>query len=271
MKDAVLSVAVGFDWPDIEPYAVSLARSGFEGDKILFALNLTEAARTNLLALGFILEDFPKVQVVQSTPLNTARFLFYHQYLETHPYRFVVFADSRDLVFQKNPSHWLEGRLGYWKIVASPEFIQNQHQFINRQWVEKGYAEIAAWALPHPVYCGGYVSGVASYMKDLALAVYLTARGTPWSQETAWGADQTALGIVLHQKAYVDCTLVPKMADLHCLNIAVMCNMDERPFIYDWPPHKDGVPLIHDFVVLHQYDRIPELAKELRARFSFKP
>jgi hypothetical protein len=58
VTDAVIGVVKGYGWEELRNYAVSLAKCGFEGEKILFVDGISEEATKNLLRLGFVLVPY---------------------------------------------------------------------------------------------------------------------------------------------------------------------------------------------------------------------
>lgn len=286
--DLVIGFAAKFDWEALEPFAVSLFRSGYRGKKVLFAQGLTEEAANNLRSLGFELLPIPVLEFSDSKlPLGgyfayVARFLLIHRYLYDNPgYRFVVCADTRDVVFQRNPMDWLEKNIGNKGIVAASEHIMHYDQKGNTDWVMQGFKEVDAWMMSNPVYCSGVISGRAEYIRDLALGIYLTGRAI---SGTTWGADQPSYNSIIHQKAYRDITLVPTMADAYCLHLVVVAFEEYRKMMTDPPPPNqfgtdtnDGINPDHmwdydlrdieHFTIVHQYDRQPRLAQQIRAKY----
>lgn len=288
MTDLVIGFAANYTWAQIEPFAVSLVRSGFKGRKVLFAQRLTADAADNLRALGFELLPIPVIEY--SDPEITkggyfayvARFLLIHRYLYDNPdYRFVVCADTRDVIFQHDPMKWLEEHIGNAGLVAASEHIYHWAQEGNTQWIQKDFKEVDAGIMSQIVYCSGLISGRAEYVRDLTMGIYLLGRGI---SGTTWGADQPAYNALMHQKAYVDTTLVPTMADAYCLHLVVVAFEKYRKMMIDAPPPlvlgTSSGPVatqnpaemwdynladIRHFAIIHQYDRMPNLAAQIRA------
>ena len=289
MTDLVIGFAANFDWAALEPYAVSLAQSGFAGKKVLFAQRLTADAADKLRALGFELLPIPVIEY--SDPEITkggyfayvARFLLIHRYLYDNPgYRFVVCADTRDVIFQHDPMKWLEDHIGNAGLVAASEHILHWAQKGNTEWVMKNFKEVDAWMMSNTVYCSGLISGRAEYVRDLTMAIYLMGREI---SGTTWGADQPSYNAIMHQKAYADATLVPTMADAYCLHLVVVAFEEYRSRMSDPPPPLQFGKSISDrlnpdnmwtydlrdiehFSIIHQYDRMPGLAEQIREKYS---
>ena len=230
--DLAIGFAANFDWAALEPYAVSLVRSGFTGKKVLFAQRLTADAAEKLRGLGFELIPIPVIEY--SYPEITkgdffayvGRFLLIHRYLDDNPgYRFVVCADTRDVIFQRDPTVWLERHIGDAGLVAASEHIYHQDQKGNTEWVMQNFKEVSPWMLRHLVYCSGLISGRANYVRDLAMGIYLMGRTI---SGTTWGADQPSYNAIMHQKAYAEVTYVPPMSDAYCLHLVVVAFEEYR-------------------------------------------
>jgi len=288
MTDLVIGFAANYDWPALEPFAVSLARSGYTGKKVLFAQKLTAEACEHLQELGFELLPLPVLDYSDAQlPLGSffayvARFLLIHRYLYDHPqYRFVVTCDARDVIFQSDPMVWLEKNIGDAGLVAASEYIYHWAQQGNTAWVKAGFQEVDSWMMSQIVYCSGFISGRAEYMKDLCLAIYLIGRHLTGK---IWGADQPAYNAIMHQKPYADITLVPTIDQGYCFNLCVVAFEEYRQSLLESPPplvygstRTDGVnpPNMWDydladlkqFAVLHQYDRMPELTQQIRSEY----
>jgi hypothetical protein len=290
MTDLIIGFAANFDWPALEPFAVSLVRSGYDGKKVLFAQKLTPLACGHLRDLGFELLPIPVLEFSDpKLPLGgyfayVARFLLIHRYLYDNPnYRFVVCADTRDVVFQSDPMVWLEKNIGNAGLVAASEHIFHYDQQGNTNWIMHDFKEVDAWMMSQVVYCSGLVSGRAEYIRDLSMGIYLMGRHI---SGTTWGADQPAYNAIMHQKAYADATLVPTMADAYCLNLVVVAFEEYRKLLINAPPilkleSSSGSAVenpvgmwdydlsdVRLFPILHQYDRMPSLAAQIRAKYS---
>ena len=288
MTDLVIGFAANFTWADLEPFAVSLVRSGFTGKKVLFAQRLTEEAATNLRKLDFELIPLPVLEY--SDPEITkggyfayvARFLLIHRYLYDNPdYRFVVCADTRDVIFQHDPMVWIDQNIGDKGLVAASEHIYHWAQKGNTDWVMKNFKEVDSWMMSQLVYCSGVISGRAEYIRDLAMSIYLMGRALSGN---TWGADQPSYNSIIHQKAYADATLVPSMSDAYCLHLVVVAFEEYRKMMTDAPPpvqfgtcSSDGInpPNMWDydlrdlrqFSIIHQFDRMPKLLAQIRAKY----
>lgn len=288
MKDLIIGSATNSDWEKLEPLVISVAWSGFEGHKVLIVKNMDHVSRSLLQSFGWELVELPDNMEYQQNKYfpYVVRFLIIHRYLTEHPeFRYVFCVDTRDLIFQRNPSTWMEKHLGDKKLVAASEFLLHGKSEPNMIWVKRIFREIEDEMATQDIFCSGCIAGCTDYVRDLTLAIYLSARN--WTN-TMWGVDQPMYNAIMHQKTYEDITLVPRMSDLwtvNCVNLAhdnLKKDMWDFPNIrcyYDFNPRMtmnqnllwaNGIPNLSNFTVLHQYDRIQDLAEAIRQTYTLE-
>lgn len=275
MNDVVLGLAMGYQWEQVRPFAHSLVRSGFKGAKVLFVRELSDEAELKLKELGFSLIQIPFINFSNPDIVNyrffpyVGRFLLFSQFLRKYAneFRYAIFSDVRDVVFFKNPIDWLESRAQASKIVAAPENIFHKDQPGNSTWIQQGFLEVSNWMREQPVYCSGFISGSADYMRDLAMGIYLIGREM---SSHVWGCDQPAYNSLIHQAAWYDVTMAPTLKDRYCVNLAVFAMPESRAALYDFPEGKNGVAKLdlREFCVVHQYDRFVDIARNFRETFE---
>jgi len=114
-KDVTLAVVYDMSWDDLRPYAVSLVRSGFTGLKILVVDQSTKpGVRENFTRLGFTVVEriTPPLTSNQWDEFGWTRFYYAAAILRKNPgFRYAIWTDARDVVFQMNPSTWIEQNL----------------------------------------------------------------------------------------------------------------------------------------------------------------
>ena len=71
--DAVVGLAKDYGWRELRNYAVSLAKCGFQGEKILFIDQITEEAQTNLTRLGFTLIEYRTPENIRGKKCGSSR------------------------------------------------------------------------------------------------------------------------------------------------------------------------------------------------------
>jgi hypothetical protein len=133
MNDLVIGAITNYNFNAIEPWVNSLERSGFDGDKAMLCYNINFDVCNELRNRGFKVFGFeqneelrrleytkPNFNVVVERFLHMA---FVLRELDTK-YRYIISTDVKDVVFQRNPSEWLEKNLGdTYKVAAASESI----------------------------------------------------------------------------------------------------------------------------------------------------
>ena len=181
--DAVIGVIRKYGWTDIRTYAVSLARCGFDGDKILFVENISLEARENLLRLGFWLVDFDSPEIIRDKNTTSSdgdalawgffgrwRWTPINEFLAKHSdrYRYIIFCDTRDVMFQTDPSVWLEENLkAPYKLVAAGEGWIVRDEPHNMVWLNAMGQEILENLADMEVLCSGTFAGEAETMRKV--------------------------------------------------------------------------------------------------------
>src|ERR1700693_4094208 len=107
-NDLILTTAVRYDWPLLQTYAKSLVQSGFRGEKVILVQDVSFAARQGLLDLGFTLVDFSITNVWNP---QLTRYTPAVNFLKDKDFRYVIWTDMKDVIFQADPSLWLEKHL----------------------------------------------------------------------------------------------------------------------------------------------------------------
>lgn len=107
-KDLIMGMVMNYDWNMIEPFFVSLQKSGFSGDVVIFVSNIGGAVQQKLQDYGVTIMPFQRVGLEQIISPNDYRYYLYLTYLQNHKdkYRFVLLTDVRDVIFQTAPFPW---------------------------------------------------------------------------------------------------------------------------------------------------------------------
>ncbi len=263
MRDLVISAVMRHNWSQLRPYAVSLARTGFSGAKLMFVCDITSDARNNLTDMGFNLVDFPAVSrfVVQG------RFAPAVEFLEKNrkEFRHVVWTDARDVIFQTDPSSWLEAHLKPHRLLGARECWLIKNEGFNKKWARETVStDVYEWFCEQEACCGGTLAGDSETVFTALSEVYRIVSGSPAAN------DQAALNYVLRMPPLKEVTRVPELEE----GFAVMCAafhsggfnsyVDPLPLTSSVPPLFDRetgticTPGTHvPFSIVHQYDRDP--------------
>ena len=279
-KDLIISAYTNYNWDHIRYWANSIDRSGFNGDKAMIVYNSDQTTVQRLIDLGFKVWAFGRDNAtgnfVWPRELVVVVERFYHlwHYLDQLPndeYRFVIGTDAKDVVFQKNPSEWLEKNIGDYDIVASCESIK----YINEPWgndnLRGSYPMVYEKLKENPIWNCGVQAGRLRAIKDLWLQIWLTCRagGRP-------NPDQAAYNLLLNTKAWSSITKFTMSEDGWACQAGTTADPAKiesfRPHLLEKEPvWKDGVAMtsgLNPHVILHQWDRVPSWKKDIEERYG---
>ena len=170
-NDLVMTVVKNYDWPALMLYAVSLAKCGFKGTKLMLVQGITPWARQELTQLGFKLIDFDFVDTLRG--FGTIRFEPAAKFLRDNKgFRYVIWSDMRDAVYQRDPSEWLEKNLRPYRLLASSEGVLIKSEIYNDQWVRQAFPEEHTWLKEHEVCNSGAIAGDAEVMQAVFEKIY---------------------------------------------------------------------------------------------------
>ena len=229
MNDVVIGAIRGHSWPQISAYANSLTRSGFTGTKLMFIYGgIQQATRDNLVRLGFQVRDWPRVP--NAMCMVHDRFWCGADWLADHrPHRFAIWTDVRDVVFQTNPSTWLENNIGGDKIIVGSECLLIKKEPTNRKWVVDTFGADALEELgDEPVLNAGTIAGEAEAIQKLLFAVHdgcHRVRALGFAESGDKARDQVVTNAILRRSPFKEITRIPRLKE----GFAAVCHAIGNP------------------------------------------
>lgn len=285
MNDVVIGAIEGHKWSEIEQYAVSLYRSGFSGTKVMFVHKVPQETKVNLERFGFHLVEVTLPP--QSIHYHMERFRLAADWLKDHaPHRFVIWMDVRDVIFQTNPSTWLEKNDTRPAVTSlrGPLFVGSEDILIkdegsNSQWMLYGFGPVEYETIKNEcVLNSGTIAGDAAEAQRLFAAIYEHCRNQvphrPNGDHRFSGInDQAMLNMVARHVPFQEVVRIPKLAD----GLWAVCHATSRPQQFagrltDTPPVLRHGCLVNyndaAFSIIHQYDRNPEWKAVLTEKYK---
>jgi hypothetical protein len=285
MKDVVVGCITNYNFDTIKYWVNSLDRSGFSGHKIMICYNIDysvcdELTKRNYNVIGFERNDVEgRLEFPRDFSIVVERFIhtwyFIKKIIETEDIRFLIATDVKDVIFQSNPSEWLEQNIGSHKINVGSESIS----YVNEKWGQnnmiQSFGNELYNSMKDKIICNaGTISGHAKELTDLMLNIYLICSGMPGQISGGGGPDQAAMNILLNSEPYKSITKVSSSEDgwcaqlgttgltSKCLNdiIEPMPILNPDNIVYT----SQGKP----FTLVHQYDRIPSWKKIIEEKYS---
>jgi hypothetical protein len=209
-KDVIVGVVDNYDWDKIKYWANSIKQSGFDGHKALIVYNMNVATTNKLTEEGFMLIGANKYDdtkgFVYDAPgrsIMVDRFFFIYNFLKmlekSEEVERVIVTDVRDVVFQNNPTDWLNDYfLPQYNLVVGTENMLYKDEPWGRNNLSKSFGEYFYEALKDdPIICAGVLGGTYEDIKDLCLTIWLITRNMNPHVEGGGGPDQAALNILL--------------------------------------------------------------------------
>jgi len=226
-------------------------------------------------------KGFTVIPLVNKEQFNVVnvRFLHIWQFLKNSEFkpRYVISTDVADVIFQSNPSDWLEKNIGDKKICASAEGLKYKDEAWGINNMAKSFTPIAAnYMQDTPINNAGVTAGSYEEYIDLCYNVYLLCNGAPQFVEGGGGPDQSALNLLLSFKPYKDITLFSEHDD----GWACQCGTTVDPtkiagfrpkLLCPEPVWKDGAMYNskgEKYAILHQYNRVPMINDYIRKKYD---
>lgn len=295
MKDLIIGGATGYEWKDVRNWIKSIRSSGFKGDVALVGTNFSKNFQDKLTSEGVLFKAYGVRNEhgdIVSPPIeapHVQRFFFLWEFLESSKeyYRYVVTTDTRDVVFQRDPTGWLEEHLYMNSLVASSEGMLYFSEPWGHQNIKDTFGPYFQSKLRHnTIYNVGTIAGNTRNVKGLLLMIYQMSLNRPVKV-----VDQAVYNMILTDPAYMDNTVFTVNKDAWAIQLgttieAVKAGAGDlgqfhrnvsKPYEYgykdDSPVIIYGTGVIYNregsmFNIVHQYDRIPELKKVIDLKYG---
>jgi hypothetical protein len=274
MKDIVIGCITGYDFEKIKPWVNSLDRCGFDGVKAMVCYNVSyetveELVKRNytVLALG---KDETNKRFVYKPEFSIVveRFLHMWYFLKKlqGQYRYIITTDVKDVIFQTDPSKWLEENIGDKEINVACESIYYRDEEWGTHNMFKAFgALLQDHTKDNLIYNAGTISGKFDTMLDVFLNIYMMCNGTSHWTEGGGGPDQAALNILLNMKPFKDITNFAMSEDGYAAQLGTtgpqIAGKYATRLVENSPILVDNVVCTSTgkpFAIVHQYDRVPE-------------
>jgi hypothetical protein len=188
------------------------------------------------------------------------------------PPRYLMAIDVGDVIFQRNPSLWLEENLDERRLVVGCESLRFEHEPWNAQTMQECYGPHVWEAYRHKlIYNAGTIAGEFRTMMDLCLQVYLLSPG-----DRVLYSDQPAVNLLLGSQLYQEITCFASAEDGWACQAGATADPNllqtVRPHLTSPTPLFDGefvrTAAGEIFTLVHQYNRIPEWDSAFKERYG---
>ena len=251
---------------DIRPFVESIEETRYKGKKIMMVYEVPQETIDYLKSKGW---ELYQNELQQHIILQ--RFRDIYKLLEQFPNEDVIWCDVKDVIFQTDPTDWIELNMDG-SIMAFSECITMKDE----PWacVNSGTSFPMEWEwLQNKVsYCAGTIVGDSDYLRDLFINIYRWSMTTANSEQLS---DQAAYNVLINLYPFMDCVQKVKQEEGFVTQLGtVLVKKDEfKDVLLEPTPiissdyivsNQKGEP----FCLVHQYDRIPEFKEFIYKKYS---
>jgi hypothetical protein len=201
-KTIVIGAVSNYEYDKIEPWLVSLRRTGYTGDVALVAYNMDAKTAETLTEKNVIIFAFNKDEKGnlsysnQNFSIMIERFAHIWAFLKDTDYDNVIATDVRDVIFQTNPDHYMRDDIAH--ILVGTENLNYEDEPWGKNNLTQSFGPLIYKTLEKsPIVCAGVIAGTKKVVMDLMLQTFLLCRGAPSQVPGGGGPDQAALNILL--------------------------------------------------------------------------
>ena len=280
MKDLIVGCATNYDWSKLKYWVNSINQSGFEGDKVLILMNCDKDTVQKVTDAGFSIIAFNKdgqgnLTYQSQLMVHVERFIHIYKLLKDNLYRYVITTDVKDVIFQKNPSEWLEQNLSKEeRLVFSSESIRYKDEPWGRENLTQCYGQgIYEDFKNNTIFNVGVLAGRGYAMRDLVLQLFLNCINRPIPI-----VDQAVFNVMVSRHPYLDSSMYTVSEDGWACQLGTTADPSKidsfRPFLLEPSPKMEGDKVLtstgKEYIIVHQYDRVPEWKKVIEAKYDDK-
>lgn len=248
-----------YNTTQLQPFLNSIEINGFSGRKVAVVYQLDESVKLHLIARGFELHEFRLERHIAEQRFADSVLAIERARAASAVDR-VIMVDCRDVVFQYNPSTWLNNRIADRRIVFSSEGITHKNEPWNKQMMRDCYGSIIDELEDKMVINAGVIAGYTDDVVDLC------KRQVSWIERAAGSpCDQSSLNIIVHTEG-VDGAYITDDSDAWALQLHVKIH-NRIPLRINQEStllNNENKP----YCIVHQYDRSPELAKIIKSIYQ---
>lgn len=277
-NDLIIGCSTNYDWSKIKYWINSINMSGFKGEKVLVLMNCDRETAQKVQEAGFKIVGFKTDDkgnlVYQSNMMvHVERFIHIYNYIDPSKHRNVITTDVKDVIFQKDPGRWLRENLYVGKnLVFASESIRYKNEPWGDQNLKETYGQfIYEKFKDNEIYNVGVLGGRAKAMKDLCLNIFVACTGRPIPI-----CDQSTFNFMISQHPYTETSMYMKSENGWACQLGTTGDPTKiqkfKPYLLE-PSPKFENDIVRtnkgsEFCIVHQYDRVPAIAKVLEKKYG---
>ena len=250
---------------DIKPYVESIEKSGFKGNKMMLVYDVPQETIDYLKSFGWDLfgSTLEEHIIIQ-------RFRDAYKLLENFQNETIIWTDVKDVIFQKDPTSWIEKNMNK-EILSLSECIK----FKDDDWatVNAGtsFPIEWEWLQNKTSCCAGTIVGKGYALRDLFLEIY------HWSKtgsNPGQLADQAAYNILINLNHFKENVQFVKQEEGLATQLGTVLIKKEQfgdTLLEPTPIITDDFVITNQkgevFPIVHQYDRNRQLKQKVEEKY----
>lgn len=295
-RDLIIGFSSKYQYSQLQYWVNSIKNSGFDGDIVIVSDNISKETINSLTDKSVELVVYGRKNengdyvAEQSIAPHVNRFFYIWNALKNTKtqYRYVITTDTRDVVFQTNPSLWLEDNLVMHNLVASSEGMKYQDE----PWGNKNLLE-AFGPFYHNllknnlIYNVGVIAGDQQHVTGLMSLIFQLSINRPISI-----VDQAVYNYILNTEPFIQDTYFTSNINDWAIQLgttiqAVQSGAGDLGQMFvtsqegkesylnaylDLPTFIEGGYVLSannkKYSIVHQWDRVPELKTQIHTIYG---
>lgn len=260
MKYTIVGCITKYSVDDIGPYIESINTSGFKGEKLMLVYDVSKEVIDYLDKNGWII-----IQSELQEHVIIQRFRDMYALLHQYDTDVIIWTDVKDVIFQKDPTEWLNKWMRRDILALSESVIMKDEPWAC---VNSGTSFPMEWefGLKDQIsYCAGTIIGKKEAIRDLFIDIYRWSKTTANPQQLS---DQAAYNVLIHLNQYKSIVQFVNQEQGLATQLGVVFMRDgNQKIIEPRPIYKEGKfynQMGEEFYIVHQYDRNELIKKEIK-------
>jgi hypothetical protein len=263
VKYTIIGCITKYGVEQIRPFVESIEQSGFTGDKLMLVYEITQDTIDYLKNKGWLL--------IQSEPqqhIILQRFRDMYQVLHQYETDVVIWVDVKDIIFQKDPTEWLNKWMRR-DILAFSESLKFGDEAWARLNAGTSFPMEWEWLQNKEIHCAGTIVGKRDAIRDLFIDIYRWSLTTSNPEQLA---DQAAYNILIHLHQFKDKVQFVKQQEGFAAQLHLKLKKGDTLPYTEILPNIDGIEVKNEkgelYTLVHQYDRNEELKKLIENKYK---
>ena len=291
-KSLIIGGASNYTWDQLKYWVNSIRKSGFQGDVVLVATNISKETMDKLTENGVLLSIYGEKQPDGSYKAygngapHVERFFYIWNHLKScHKYDNVIMTDTRDVIFQSDPVKWLEDNLiAHFMVCSSEGLCYKDEPWGNQNLLQAFGPFFHNMIKDKMIFNVGTIAGDHKYVEGFILTLFQMCINRPIPI-----VDQAVFNFMVNTQPYTNDIMFTNNLDAWAIQLgttieAVKAGKGDLGMIFEKDPalyqsmYKDNQPVIEDgivksingesYAIVHQYDRVPSLKEQIEKLYG---